>query len=58
MNIAQLKAIDVHVHIEDAAADTAVDSAARKYFGDSGAVRNRQALAEYSDGVEQANEPN
>ena len=32
MNIAQLKAIDVHVHIEHTGADSAADSAAKRYF--------------------------
>jgi uncharacterized protein len=47
MNFAQLKAIDVHVHIEPGETGSAADSAARKYFGDSGAARDRHALADY-----------
>jgi predicted TIM-barrel fold metal-dependent hydrolase len=47
MNFAQLKAIDVHVHIEHTGADSAADSAARKYFGESGAARDPNALADY-----------
>ncbi len=47
MNIAELKAIDVHVHIEHTGADSAADSAAKQYFGDSGAARERNALADY-----------
>jgi uncharacterized protein len=41
-----LAAIDVHVHLEvDVASET--DSAARRYFGDSGAPRDPKGLAEY-----------
>ena len=41
-----LTAIDVHVHLEvEETSDT--DSAARKYFGDSGAPRDPKGLAEY-----------
>ena len=47
MNFAQLKAIDVHVHIEHTGADSAADSAAKKYFGESGAARDPNALADY-----------
>ena len=47
MNIDDLVAIDVHVHIEHTGEDTAVEKAAGKYFGDSGASRDRQALADY-----------
>ncbi len=47
MNIANLTAIDVHVHIEHTGAESAADSAAKKYFGDSGAARDPSALAEY-----------
>jgi len=47
MNVAQLKAIDVHVHIEHTEGDSAADSAAKKYFGESGAARDRTALADY-----------
>jgi uncharacterized protein len=47
MNIAELVAIDVHVHLEHTGADTDVELAAGKYFGESGVSRDRQALAEY-----------
>jgi uncharacterized protein len=40
-------AFDVHVHIEHEGRDTATDQATKKYFGDSGADRNPEALAEY-----------
>ena len=42
-----LKAFDVHVHLEARAEGTAADSAARKYFGESGAARDGAGLAEY-----------
>jgi uncharacterized protein len=41
-----LTAIDVHVHLEPVE-DNAIDAAAKKYFGDSGAPRDRTGLAEY-----------
>ena len=41
-----LTAIDVHVHLEPVE-DNAIDAAAKKYFGDSGAPRDRAGLAEY-----------
>jgi len=47
MNIAELKAIDVHVHLEHTGAETAADIAARQYFGDSRAARSPNALADY-----------
>ena len=47
MNIANLKAIDVHVHIEHTGEESAADSAAKKYFGESGAARDPKALADY-----------
>jgi len=47
MNTAQLKAIDVHVHMEHTGADSAADAAAKRYFGESGAARDSNALAEY-----------
>jgi predicted TIM-barrel fold metal-dependent hydrolase len=40
-------AFDVHVHIEHGGEDSATDQAAKKYFGDSGADRSPEALAEY-----------
>jgi uncharacterized protein len=47
MNARDLTAIDVHVHLENAEDNNAANQAARKYFGDSGVDRGRQALAEY-----------
>ena len=47
LNVDALTAIDVHVHLEPPADDSAADRAARKYFGDSGAARDPQGLAEY-----------
>lgn len=41
-----LSAIDVHVHLEPVK-DNAVDTAAKKYFGDSSAPLDRKAMAEY-----------
>jgi uncharacterized protein len=43
---ASLTAIDVHVHLE-AEGKSSTDDAARGYFGDSGAPRDAQGLAEY-----------
>lgn len=43
----RLVAIDTHVHIEPDVEDNAADEAARKYFGEAGAPRDRQGLAEY-----------
>ena len=40
-------AFDVHVHIEHENQDSATDQATKKYFGDSGADRSPEALAEY-----------
>ena len=47
MNIDDLTAIDVHVHIEHTGEDTDVERAAGQYFGASGVTRDRQALADY-----------
>jgi uncharacterized protein len=47
MNTASLKAIDVHVHIEHTGEAASADKAAEKYFGASGAPRERNALADY-----------
>ena len=47
LNVQELAAIDVHVHLEATDDATATDSAAKKYFGDSGASRDPKALAEY-----------
>ena len=41
-----LAAIDVHVHLEVDSA-SAADTAARQYFGESGAPRDRQGFADY-----------
>lgn len=42
-----LVAFDVHVHIEHEGEDSPTDRATKKYFGDSGAGRSPEALAEY-----------
>src|SRR6204780_3163676 len=42
-----LVAIDTHVHIESEVEDNAADQAARQYFGETGAPRGRNELAEY-----------
>lgn len=47
LNTASLTAIDVHVHIEHTGDAASADKAAEKYFGASGAPRERNALAEY-----------
>ena len=47
IDVDSLKAIDVHVHLEAVDDATATDTAAKKYFGDSGASREHKALAEY-----------
>jgi uncharacterized protein len=46
IDVGWLAAIDVHVHLEPVE-DNTVDAAAKKYFGDSGAPRDRPGLAEY-----------
>ena len=45
-NTGLLTAIDMHVHLEPEE-DNRVDSAAKKYFGDTGAPRDRNGMAEY-----------
>lgn len=45
-NAASLTAIDMHVHLEPEQ-DNAVDAAAKKYFGDSGATLDRKGMADY-----------
>src|ERR1700749_1745757 len=45
-NVESLMAIDVHVHLEPEE-DNSIDAAAKKYFGDSGAARDRKEMAEY-----------
>ena len=47
MNIADLVAIDTHVHIESEVSGNAANEAAQKYFGKSGASRSPKELAEY-----------
>ena len=47
MDVDELVAIDVHVHLEAMDGATAADSAAKRYFGDSGAPREHKALADY-----------
>jgi predicted TIM-barrel fold metal-dependent hydrolase len=46
IDIDRITAIDVHVHLHPTDS-SAVDRAAAKYFGDSGAAVERQAVAEY-----------
>ena len=43
---ASFTAIDMHVHLEPEK-DNTIDTAANKYFGDSGAARDRKGMAEY-----------
>ncbi len=45
-NAASFTAIDMHVHLEPEE-DHSVNDAAKKYFGDSGAARDRKGTAEY-----------
>lgn len=45
--IDKLRAIDVHVHLEPQATGSAAGQAATKYFGESGAARDAEALADY-----------
>ena len=47
LDVEHLAAIDTHVHIEPDAAENEADQAARKYFGETGAPRGRQELAQY-----------
>ncbi|MBL8205906.1 MAG: amidohydrolase [Blastocatellia bacterium] len=47
MNINELIAIDVHVHLETEMEDNEANTAAQKYFGKSGVGRNRYELAAY-----------
>jgi len=46
IDVASLTAIDVHVHLEPVE-DNEIDAAAKRYFGDSGAPRDRAGLADY-----------
>ena len=47
MNVDELVAIDVHVHLEHDAPPTDTDEAARKYFGKGVAAHGARALADY-----------
>jgi predicted TIM-barrel fold metal-dependent hydrolase len=47
IDVESLAAFDVHVHLESADDRTPTDTAAKKYFGESGAARDANALAEY-----------
>jgi hypothetical protein len=47
MNVNELAAIDVHVHLESEDNATAADQAAKKYFGKSQGAPGAAALAEY-----------
>ena len=47
MNVDELVAIDVHVHLEHDAQPTDTDEAARKYFGKGVAAQGAQGLADY-----------
>ena len=46
LDVAQLTAIDVHVHLEHTGTQSAADAAAKQYFG-AGAERDWNVLAEY-----------
>jgi uncharacterized protein len=47
MNVDDLVAIDVHVHLEHESTPTETDAAAHKYFGANVAAQGAQALADY-----------
>ncbi len=47
MNIDEIVAVDVHVHLEHEAKPTDTDAAAQKYFGSNVAAQGAQALADY-----------
>ena len=48
LDLSKLTAIDTHVHLESsAAAQTDVDAAARKYFGETGVPRDPASIADY-----------
>jgi uncharacterized protein len=47
MNVDELVALDVHVHLEHDAQPTDTDEAARKYFGKGVAAQGAQSLADY-----------
>ena len=47
IRISEISAIDVHVHLHAPDDQSSADRAARKYFGESGAARDADGLAEY-----------
>lgn len=47
MDVASLRAIDVHVHLESADDTTATTAAVKEYFGENSASRDPNALADY-----------
>ncbi len=47
IDVDSIKAFDIHVHIEHGGEASAADQAAKKYFGDSGVLHDRRALADY-----------
>ena len=47
LDASKLTAIDVHVHLEPAVSSSEAQTAAKKYFGDSGAARDAKSQAEY-----------
>ena len=47
IDTSDLKAFDVHVHLEARVEGTPADAAARRYFGESGAARDGDGLAAY-----------
>ena len=47
IRISDISAIDVHVHLQAPDDHSGADRAARKYFGESGAARDADGLAEY-----------
>lgn len=47
IDVESLTAFDVHVHMEPTDDRTATDTAVKKYFGESGASRDANSLAEY-----------
>ena len=47
IRISEISAIDVHVHLHAPDDHSSADRAARKYFGESGAPRDPDGLAEY-----------
>jgi predicted TIM-barrel fold metal-dependent hydrolase len=47
LDASNLTAIDVHVHLEPAVSSSEAQTAAKKYFGDSGAARDWKSQADY-----------